>query len=70
VSTARTTPSAKSPSRAGGTADRQLVMHGNVVHSLTNPTADEARIEGVDHHAPAARRAWDHHLDLLRGVFA
>lgn len=49
-------------------ADWQLVSYGNAVHSFTNPTADEAGIDGVAYNETAARRAWDHQLDFLDEV--
>jgi dienelactone hydrolase len=46
-------------------SDWSLELYGGVGHSFTNPTADMAKIPGVEYNAMAERRSWKSMLALL-----
>jgi dienelactone hydrolase len=55
--------------RAGG-VDWQMHLYGGVVHSFTNPDADEiGRPEFARYDARADSRSWRSMLDLFDSVF-
>ena len=50
--------------------DWQLTLYGGVVHSFTNPAADQAGMPNVlRYDARADRRSWAQMTDLLREAF-
>lgn len=50
--------------------DWQLLSHGNVVHSFTNPDADARGAPGFAYNASADRRSWAAMQGLFAEVFA
>ena len=48
-----------------GACDWQIHAYGGVGHAFTNPQAGKLEIDGVEHDATAASRAWDSFCDLI-----